>query len=382
MSTVGGEWLSRDETQSVLKMLEAGGHVALAVGGCVRNALIGAPVADVDIATDAPPERVIELAQAAGLKPVPTGIDHGTVTVVANGIGHEVTTFRADVETDGRRAVVRFSDNVAEDAARRDFTMNALYADARGTLLDPLGGLPDLEARRVRFIGDAGQRIREDYLRTLRFFRFNAWYGDPDLGLDAEALAGIAANLKGLEALSAERVGQEMTRLMAAPDPAPSAAAMEQAGVLSRVLPGASARALGPLVHVEEALGVAPDPLLRLAATGEADARTLRLSKAQRRQLELYQTLMSEMTDLPEIAWRHGPDTARKLAALRAATFEQPPAADTEAQITKGAEAAFPVKPRDLMPAFEGPALGEELKRLERAWIASGFTLSRDDLLQ
>ena len=195
MTRVRGEWISCASTQEVLAMLEGGGHLAYVVGGCVRNALMGVPVSDVDIATDARPERVMALAEAAGLKPVPTGIDHGTVTVVAEGIGHEVTTFRADVETDGRRAVVRYSDDISEDAARRDFTMNALYADARGDVLDPLGGLPDLEARRVRFIRDAGERIREDYLRILRFFRFNAWYGDPEQGVDPEVFPAMRSEI-------------------------------------------------------------------------------------------------------------------------------------------------------------------------------------------
>nr|WP_274705670.1 CCA tRNA nucleotidyltransferase [Salipiger pentaromativorans] len=362
-------------------MLEAAGHVAYVVGGCVRNALMGVPVADVDIATDARPERVVALAEAAGLKPVPTGIDHGTVTVVAEGIGHEVTTFRADVETDGRRAVVRYSDDIAEDAMRRDFTMNALYADARGLVLDPLGGLPDLEARRVRFIRDAGERIREDYLRILRFFRFSAWYGDPEMGVDPEALAGIAANLDGLASLSAERVGQELARLLSAPDPAPSIAVMEQVGVLARVLPGASARSLAPLVAIEEALGLAPDPMRRLAVLGVFDGRALRFSKARQRQLEAYQSLISHLAGPAETAYRHGAAMAWDIAALRAASLEQPVPPDTADEIAKGTAAVFPVRPRDLMPGLQGAALGDALRALEARWIASGFTLSRADLL-
>ncbi len=381
MTRVGGDWLTCDSTQEVLAMLEAGGHVAYAVGGCVRNALMGVPVADVDIATDARPERVVELAQAAGLKPVPTGIDHGTVTVVSEGIGHEVTTFRADVETDGRRAVVRYSDDIAEDAARRDFTMNALYADARGTLFDPLGGLPDLEARRVRFIRDAGERIREDYLRILRFFRFSAWYGDPEAGVDAEALAGIAANLDGLETLSRERVGQEVTRLLSATDPAPSVGVMEQVGVLHRVLPNATTQALAPLITVEEALGLVADPMRRLAVLGYFDGKALRLSRARQRQLELYQSLISANAGPAEIAYRQGRDMAWDIAAMRAASLYMPVAPDTGTEIAKGLGAVFPVKPRDLMPDLQGPALGEALRRLEARWIASGFALSRAELL-
>src|SRR5690606_38866740 len=163
-------WLKDEGLQQVLHLLTDAGHLAFLVGGCVRNALLGKSVADIDIATDAVPDRVTDVARAAGLKVVPTGVEHGTVTVVVQGVPHEVTTFRRDVETFGRHATVAFSTCVEEDAARRDFTMNALYADAAGRIVDPIGGLPDLMARRVRFVGDADARIREDYLRILRFF--------------------------------------------------------------------------------------------------------------------------------------------------------------------------------------------------------------------
>ncbi|MFZ1479437.1 MAG: CCA tRNA nucleotidyltransferase, partial [Paracoccaceae bacterium] len=252
---VSGQWLERAETQKVCSALRDAGWQALPVGGCVRNALLGVPVADVDIATDARPETVSDLAKKAGFKVVPTGIEHGTVTVIAGGVPYEITTFRRDVETDGRRAVVAFSDRLEDDAARRDFTMNALYALPDGTVIDPLGGIADLKARRVRFVGDAGTRIREDYLRILRFFRFHAWYGDSGAGLDADGLAACAELSAGIETLSSERLGAEMRKLLAAADPAPAVAAMAQAGVLRQVLPGADHRALAPLVHLEEGAG-------------------------------------------------------------------------------------------------------------------------------
>ncbi|MDO6586717.1 CCA tRNA nucleotidyltransferase [Salipiger sp. 1_MG-2023] len=373
---VDGEWLTAAPTQAVLGMLESGGHVAYAVGGCVRNALMGVAVADVDIATDASPQRVVALAQAAGLKPVPTGIDHGTVTVVVDGIGHEVTTFRTDVETNGRHAVVRFSSCMAEDAQRRDFTMNALYADARGQVFDPVGGLPDLQARRVRFIGDASARIAEDYLRILRFFRFCAWYADPAQGMDPVALAGIADGLDGLESLSAERVGQELLKLLAAPDPAPAVATMAQLGVLARVLPGAMPDALAPLVHLEA--GLTPDSLRRLAVLG-SNGEGLRLSKHQKKRLMLYREASGS---LAEIAWRHGETIARDIALIRAASLGQTLDPETEVAIAKGAAAVFPVKPRDLMPGLQGAALGAALKDMETRWIASGFALTKDELIR
>ncbi len=247
----GAPWLDDPATRAVCRALTGSGHQALFVGGCVRNALLGRPVADIDIATDATPEEVMALAGAAGLHPVPTGIAHGTVTVVAEGRPFEVTTFRRDVETFGRRAVVAYTRDIAEDAARRDFTMNALYAGPDGTVVDPLGGLPDLLARRVRFVGDPAARIAEDYLRILRFFRIHAWYGDPASGLDADGLAACAAAQAGLARLSRERVGAETAKLLAAADPAPAVAAMAAAGILARVLPGADATPLAALVHLE-----------------------------------------------------------------------------------------------------------------------------------
>ncbi|SDX88325.1 CCA tRNA nucleotidyltransferase [Citreimonas salinaria] len=382
MTRVSGDWLDAPATQAVMAMLDGAGHAAYAVGGCVRNALLGAPVADVDISTDAHPERVIALARAAGLKPVPTGVEHGTVTVVAEGLGFEVTTFRADVETDGRHAVVRFSDTVEEDAARRDFTMNALYADRHGRLIDPLGGLADLQARRVRFIGQPSDRIAEDYLRILRFFRFAAWYGDPDQGFDADALDGIARNLDGLEKLSRERVGAELRKLMAAPDPGPAVAVMVQVGVLRAVLPGADPGALGPLIALEPALNLPPDALRRLAALGCDGSEDLRHSKADARRLALLHDATGAPAGLAELAWRHGADTARDVAVLRAAMLDQPLPTDATERIDRGASARFPVTARDLMPTYEGPALGQRLRELEARWIASDFTLTRNDLLR
>jgi poly(A) polymerase len=213
---VGGDWLARPETQAVFAALAP--HRVLAVGGCVRNALMGVAVGDVDLCTDAAPDRVMALARAAGLNPVPTGIDHGTVTVVSGGIPHEVTTFRRDVETDGRRAVVAFTDSVEQDAARRDFTMNALYCTADGTVIDPLDGLADVLARRVRFVGDPAARIAEDALRILRFFRFHALYGSD---LDAEGLAACAAGQDGLTGCRANASGPRCGNCWRPPTPHP-----------------------------------------------------------------------------------------------------------------------------------------------------------------
>ena len=378
---VTGDWITNPATQQVCAVLEAGGHQAYFVGGCVRNALLETAVSDIDICTDAHPERVVELSEAAGLKAVPTGIDHGTITVVAGGIPHEITTFRRDVETDGRRAVVAFSDNIQDDALRRDFTMNALYARADGSLVDPLGGLQDLQRRHVRFIEDPEQRIREDYLRILRFFRFYAWYGDPDEGLDREGLAAVAENTEGLAHLSVERIGAEMRKLLAAPDPAPSVAAMQAAGVLTRIMPGADGAKLAVLVHLEQLHAVAPSAVRRLALIGDHEAADhLRLSNAMARQLSILRKAMADMSDLSVVAYRHDIATAVDVALLRGAMFETPVSIDLEV-LKHAAESRFPVSGRDLMPDLSGAALGKKLKELEAEWIASGFRLTKDQIL-
>ena len=376
---LSGDWLRDPATQAVCAALQAGGHQALFVGGCVRNDLLAMPVQDVDIATDAPPDRVMDLARAAGLKPVPTGIDHGTITIVAQGRPHEVTTFRRDVQTDGRHATVAFSTRIEEDAARRDFTMNALYARPDGTVVDPLNGLPDLRARHVRFVGDPAQRITEDYLRILRFFRFTAWYGDPALGMDAEGLAACAAGIDGLPALSRERVGAELRKLLSAPDPAPAVASMAQAGILAALLPGTDHRALAPLVHLEGTLP--PRWLRRLAALGGPDpTEALRLSRAESRDLARLRDEIPTPTAPAPLAYRHGVDLATDTLLLRAALLETPLPTNWQADVLRGATARFPVAAADL-PGLIGPALGQELKRLEKLWLASDLRLTRSQLL-
>lgn len=377
---VGGDWLAHPGTQGLCAALADAGFRALFVGGCVRNALLGVAVDDVDIATDATPENVTNIAENAGFRAVPTGVDHGTVTVIAGGVAHEVTTFRRDVETFGRHAVVAFTTDVAQDAARRDFTMNALYATPDGMVTDPLGGLPDLMARRVRFVGDPAARIAEDYLRVLRFFRFHARYGDPAAGLDAEGLAACAAAVDGLATLSRERVGHEMRKMLAAPDPAPAVAAMQAAGVLAAVLPGADARALAPLVHLED--GRAPRWLRRLAVLGGQDAAdALRLSRAEDRHFTLVRDEIGTLRGGAEIAWRHGVDLAEDVLLARAALTGTPLPAGWDAALPQAAAARCPVTAADLMPALQGPALGAALRDIQDRWIASGFALTRADLL-
>ncbi len=381
--TIDGPWRTATGTQALMAALAAAGHRAWFVGGCVRDAVTGRDVGDVDIAADAHPEVLMEIAQAAGMRTVPTGIDHGTVTVVADGQPHEVTTLRRDIETDGRHAVVAFTDDLAQDAARRDLTMNALYATADGTVVDPLGGgLDDARAGRVRFVGDARTRIAEDYLRILRFFRFQAHYADPSTGIDAEGLAACADLAAGLDTLPAERIGSEMLRLLAAADPAPALGAMAASGILARLLPGALAPSVAVLVHLELAAGAAPDPIRRLAMLGaEGAADLLRLSRAQTSRLALLRSGIADTAGTAELAWRHGPDAARDVELLRAAGYGAPLPDGLDAEIARGVAAILPVTAADLMPELKGPALGRRLREIEARWLASGMRASRAELL-
>ena len=374
---VSGDWLDNPATQDLCAAIAAGGYRVLFVGGCVRNALLGVPVGDTDLATDALPETVSDLAKRAGFKVVPTGVDHGTVTVIAGGTPHEVTTFRRDVETDGRRAVVAFSGEVAEDAARRDFTMNALYAEADGTVIDPLGGLPDLLARRVRFVGDAPQRIAEDYLRILRFFRFHAHYGDPAQGIDAEGLAACAELAEGLDNLSAERIGAEVKKLLAAPDPAPAVAAMTQAGILHHILPGADPRALAPLIHLEN--GLPTRWQRRLAVLGGARGH-LRLSRAETGTIQHICDEIGGVRTPAALGHLYGVETADDVVLARAAVLESPLPPDWQAEVARGAETTFPVRAADLAP-LSGLALGRRLRALKDHWLAADLAPDRATLL-
>jgi tRNA nucleotidyltransferase/poly(A) polymerase len=404
----GADWLRDRHLQRLLAVLSEDGEEARIAGGAVRNALLGQAVADVDIATTTLPEETMRRATAAGFKPVPTGIEHGTVTVVAGGRPFEVTTLRADVETDGRRAKVSFGRDWAKDAARRDFTINALYAEADGTVIDLVGGIADIAARRLRFIGDAEARIREDYLRILRFFRFFAWYGDGRP--DAEGLKACARLKEGLDRLSAERVWSELKKLLSAPDPARALLWMRQAGVLSRILPESEKwgiDAIHGLAEAERALGWEPDAMLRLesmvppdAARMKALAGRLRFSGDEGNRLQRWAlaSAVEPKTTEGALAKRlYLGDRQATMDRLRLALASARSRAvqDDTALIEAGGfsrqlafavkwqRPIFPIKGADLaaLGVAAGPKLGKLLKALEKQWIDSGFALDRAGLL-
>ncbi|MDJ0995175.1 MAG: CCA tRNA nucleotidyltransferase [Dinoroseobacter sp.] len=369
-------------TRRVLRAFRNDGYQALLVGGTVRNALLGVPVTDIDIATNAVPDEILSVAEGAGIRAVPTGISHGTVTLVIDSHPFEVTTFRKDIDTDGRRATVSFSTNVADDAARRDFTMNALYATGEGAVVDPLNGLPDLKARRVRFVGTPAHRIQEDYLRILRFFRFTAWYADPSEGIEPEGLSACAELADGLSRLSVERVWDELRKLLSAPDPSWVLAAMDKSGVLVRCLPGTQTDAIAMLLHAEAELGLDPDPMRRLVALGgTAPEAGMRLSRADTRHLARLRSHV-ESGDAP-LALGHllGVAGARDVIALRFALIQSLFSEQTLEEIARGANTVFPVRAADLPANLQGPEIGQALERLKSAWLSEGCVPDKAELL-
>lgn len=390
ISISGQDWLTDPRTLAVMAALEAvrpGG--ARFVGGCVRNAIMDRPVDDIDIATQIEPESVIKALEAAGIRAIPTGIDHGTITAVIDGKPFEITTLRRDVETDGRRAVVAFTEDWAEDAGRRDFRLNALYADIDGTVYDPVvGGIEDAETGRVIFIGDADMRLREDFLRILRFFRFNAWYG---AGIDADGLAACARQKEGLKKIASERIWKELHKLLAAPDPTEAVSAMHESGVLAIFLPEAETLdGLHDLRVSETLAGVQADPMLRLMALIHRSANSvlavskrLRLSNAEANRLTMWAA-----DNLPDVSGMNG-------RQLRQALYWHGKQAVVDRALTSGRDVRdllfavrawkrpeFPVGGDDALAAgLKGPEIGQALRKLEEWWMAEDFQPGRDALL-
>ncbi|MFP1632286.1 CCA tRNA nucleotidyltransferase [Zhengella sp. ZM62] len=402
------DWLDEPGLQALLAALCEDGEEARVAGGAVRNTLLGQAVSDIDIATTTLPDETIARAQAAGFKAVPTGYEHGTITVIANGIPHEVTTLRCDVETHGRHATVRFGRDWKTDAERRDFTINALYAKADGEVVDHVGGLADLQSRTLRFIGDADTRIREDYLRILRFFRFFAWYGHGRP--DAEGLKACARLKGGMDRLSAERVWAEMKKLLSAPDPSRALLWMRQTGVLTAILPESEKWGIDGihgLLAAENHAGLPLDAMLRLeamlppdSARMEALADRLRLSGDERKRLREWafaDTPPEDVSDggLARLLYRGPEQGVRDRIALALASASSP-ATVSDKQMRAHAlrlhqwrqalafeRPVMPVRGKDLgdagIPA--GPAMGRLLTALEDAWVSSGFSLTKDDLV-
>jgi poly(A) polymerase len=392
-------WLRWPETGRVFAALSGDNAETRAVGGAVRDALLGRDVTDVDFATTAVPDKVMARARRAGLKAIPTGIEHGTVTVIADGRSFEVTTLRRDVETFGRRAKVAFTKDWAEDAARRDFTLNAFYASADGTVHDPLGGYRDLVEGRVRFIGDAEARIREDYLRILRFFRFNAYYGTGPL--DEDGRLACIRQRAGLTHLSAERIAAELKRLLTAPRAQEAVVELFKNGLLTDILASVPRlQRFDRLIAIERAVDAEVDPIARVAALAvfvPEDASRLaarfKLSNAEQARLALGadETLDAALPDeaaAKRLLYALGPETYPRAVLLawaaRAAVPEDAVWRDAYNLSCRWEVPVFPLRGPDItaLGVFKGPAIGEMLRAVEHAWIEGGFVEDRNQLLE
>ena len=385
-------WMTAPQTLRLMEALTKGGAQPRFVGGAVRNALLGKPVADVDIATPLTPDKVQTLLTAAGIKVVPTGIEHGTLTAVVDGMPFEVTTLRRDVSTDGRRAVVAFTEDWSEDARRRDFTMNALYASIDGEVFDFVGGVDDLKAGHVRFVGDATARVREDYLRILRLFRFHAWYGKGEI--DAEALRAASAEKSGLAILSGERIAKEMLRLLEAEDPAAVLRLMAACGILAEMLPGeANIARLDGLAKIDAGNFFVADALLRLAAllshdkaVAKAVADRWKLANAQRERLVEIAGSSGKIVcylsirEVRKLLYRLGVQPFKDRLFLKWAEDSKQSNGVQWRALLAMADAwerpRFPLTGRDVLLAGvpEGPLVGRVLSEIEEWWVDSDFT--------
>lgn len=387
-------WPHAASARKVLDALAAAGGEGRFVGGCVRDAIIGRPIRDIDIATNLPPEKVIDALAAAGLRSVPTGLKHGTVTAIADHVGYEVTTLRHDLETDGRHATVAFTDDWRADAARRDLTMNALFCDGAGQVHDYFGGLADIAAGQVRFVGDPAQRMDEDCLRILRFFRFHADYAAGDF--DTAAIAAAIQRRQELKRLSGERLRQETLKLLVARNGVAVWAEMLNLGIAEAYLPQAtSLDRLQKVAKLEQDLGEGPDAVRRLAAlaitgSGPVIGETLKLANAERARLDLmsaarppfnatdahlirrqiYDLGNAAALDLLLLDWGQSGSEADGHRAFDIIRHWQRP--------------AFPLAGRDLLKLGldAGPDLGAKLAELEAWWIAGDFTATRDACLE
>ncbi|MGB1068983.1 MAG: CCA tRNA nucleotidyltransferase [Henriciella sp.] len=393
------EWLTAAHTSKLMAVFNAvRPDCARFVGGCVRNTIMHHVVDDIDIATQLEPAAVLAALEAADIRAIPTGLDHGTVTAIVDGTSFEITSLRRDVSTDGRRAVVAFTEDWEEDARRRDFRLNAIYMTAEGQIWDPFNGVDDARRRQVVFIGDADQRLREDYLRILRFFRFNAWYGG---GIDPGGLAACQRHRDGLEQIAQERIWKEMQKLLAAPDPLPSVRAMLDSNVLSKIIGACQHDLVGlqTLLHNERNLGLSPDPvrrLMTLVPRQERDAldlsARLKLPNKARDRLRQWTAITLpavnksdrslSIPDLSRLLYWHGCVAVLDRVLTDSGNDRCVPDAALVEFCSNWQRPSFPVSGDDALAAgLSGAKIGQALKRLEHDWVKSNFQLSRSSLL-
>ena len=375
-------WLNQSSSQFLTKVFRDYGYQALFVGGCVRNSILNIPVVDIDMATDAFPEAIIKISKEHNIKFIPTGIEHGTITLIIDKIAYQITTFRSDITNDGRHAKVKFTTSLLLDASRRDLTINALYCDGYGQILDPLNALEDLNNNIIRFIGDSNKRITEDYLRILRFFRFQAIYGNKMLEIDSSALAACQEHKNKLATLSKERITSELHKLLLSDNPVRTMRKMIDTGVLNQIIKNCKISSFVSYIDAEKKYKIKINWLGRLLSLhGKNIEEVLTFSRQELKMIKYIKRSMEENASVFEFSYYNGTEygiiylllqNGRKKIALSKKLIN-----NVSLIMTK----KFPVTAKDLMPKLKGKKLGDELKRLETQWIKSDFTLSKNQLL-
>ena len=376
------KWLRNPSAQKLSKLYKSFGYQVLFVGGCVRNTILKMPVTDIDLATDAQPEEIIKIAKENNIRFVPTGLAHGTITLIIDNKNYQITTFRTDFDHDGRYAKVEFTESLLLDASRRDLTINALYCNHVGEVIDPLNGLDDIKKQKIKFIGNPNERIKEDNLRILRFFRFQAIYGNKNLEIDSIALEACHNHKSKLAALSKERITSELRKILSAPNPLEVIIKMNETGVLNELLQNVSIDSLEAYLKTEEKFKININwlgRLLSLQVTQEEES--LKLTRCEFKFLKQTKSAIENQIHVLEFSYYNGVENGKIYSILQNFRHNIILSKNLLNQINSLATKKFPITAKDLMPEINGKKLGEALRSLEDRWIKSNFTLRKKDLL-
>lgn len=376
------KWLRNPSAQKLSKLYKNFGYQVLFVGGCVRNTILKMPVTDIDLATDAQPEEIIKIAKENNIRFVPTGLAHGTITLIIDNKNYQITTFRTDFDHDGRYAKVEFTESLLLDASRRDLTINALYCNHVGEVIDPLNGLNDIKKQKIKFIGNPNERIKEDNLRILRFFRFQAIYGNKNLEIDSIALEACHNHKSKLAALSKERITSELRKILSAPNPLEVIIKMNETGVLNELFQKVSIDSLEAYLKTEEKFKININwlgRLLSLQATQEEES--LKLTRCEFKFLKQTKSAIENQIHVLEFSYYNGVENGKIYSILQNFRHNIILSKNLLNQINSLATKKFPITAKDLMPEISGKKLGEALRSLEDRWIKSNFTLSKKELL-
>ena len=376
------KWLRNPSAQKLSKLYKSFGYQVLFVGGCVRNTILKMPVTDIDLATDAQPEEIIKIAKENNIRFVPTGLVHGTITLIIDNTNYQITTFRTDFDHDGRYAKVEFTESLLLDASRRDLTINALYCNHVGEVIDPLNGLNDIKKQKIKFIGNPNERIKEDNLRILRFFRFQAIYGNKNLEIDSIALEACHNHKSKLAALSKERITSELRKILSAPNPLEVIIKMNETGVLNELFQKVSIDSLKAYLKTEKKFKININwlgRLLSLQVTQEEES--LKLTRCEFKFLKQTKSAIENQIHVLEFSYYNGVENGKIYSILQNFRHNIILSKNLLNQINSLATKKFPITAKDLMPEISGKKLGEALRSLEDRWIKSNFTLSKKDLL-